>query len=968
MTQALAVPDALLAMMSAIRSKLSAGTESTVFRGKWRGQDVAVKKLRIATSADLDRFRSELAILASLSHPAVVPLLGARSLPPDYLLVLPLANGGTLRTALYERGWRPGWRAVLDVARQVASGLAHVHAAGVLHRDLKPANLLLLDAPDTGDVIAATTAAVAGPAVDPVPRVQIADFGLSVRVGAAGGSDPCGAHDAASLATNGKPSGGFYKRQMVGTLEYMAPELLLRTAPPSVASDVYALAVTINELATGTVPFSDCTKDNPEVHTVLEMGYGRLELAAAVAAEGLRPCLPRRCPPGFAGLMRACWELDPAARPSAEQVVAALEELVTRELPAWEAAQAQARQPSSQPGEPDDAVKMEECGGEELRTEAAAEPASNPLLQHPQALRQPWDQGARSSAGGAASESDCGSRASTLGGYRNGSDGGSAAVNGGAGEAPSSCPAAAAGDNSISAVRPPYVFHAGVFEAQGPRDTMEDRHLLLADLWGRQGPEVQQQPAAGGIGAPAPPQPQTAPHPQQAEGKWSLEDPEHHLRSRAAWEQAQEEERRRRRQQWQREQQQPLGSAAASAASLASSMSPVSPAARAPPAPPLEVLPPVPLAAVFDGHRGSEAADYCRARLPAELRAALRECPCPASALRRAFARLEEGYHAHWRDKRAAHLQLSRGPTAFPGATALAVLLDPTPSLLPAPAAQQPLPPPPPQQHSAPSPSGSSCSADAAATDAGELPSASSYPTPALAPSHGGCGAGDCAPGAAATPSLPAAAGGPVLYVANAGDCRAALVRRRTALPASRDHTGLLPDERSRLAAAGVEVTWQHGGWRVGTSGLQVTRCIGDFDVKPGGPAASTALPPSGVSAVPEVSRIELTPDDLVLILASDGLWDVVGLQEAAGLVYDTVKDPGLAAKRLACEALMRGAADNVTVLVVFLADVSTVERVFSAAHGGEAYGVTGTAYGSRTRLERDRAVAEAADELRDTY
>ena len=61
---------------------------------------------------------------------------------------------------------------------------------------------------------------------------------------------------------------------MVGTLEYMAPECLLKE-PGSPASDVYAWAVTVNELATGTFPFSDCTRDNPKAHTVLEMGYGR---------------------------------------------------------------------------------------------------------------------------------------------------------------------------------------------------------------------------------------------------------------------------------------------------------------------------------------------------------------------------------------------------------------------------------------------------------------------------------------------------------------------------------------------------------------------------------------------------------------------------------------------------------------------------------------------------------------------
>ena len=61
---------------------------------------------------------------------------------------------------------------------------------------------------------------------------------------------------------------------MVGTLEYMAPEVLLKEAG-GFPSDIYAFAVTVSELVTGTFPFSDCTSDNPKAHTVLEMGYGR---------------------------------------------------------------------------------------------------------------------------------------------------------------------------------------------------------------------------------------------------------------------------------------------------------------------------------------------------------------------------------------------------------------------------------------------------------------------------------------------------------------------------------------------------------------------------------------------------------------------------------------------------------------------------------------------------------------------
>ena len=55
----------------------------------------------------------------------------------------------------------------------------------------------------------------------------------------------------------------------------MAPEVLQKQ-PTTAASDVYAWAVTVNEIATGIFPFADCTKDNPQCQTVLNFGYGRL--------------------------------------------------------------------------------------------------------------------------------------------------------------------------------------------------------------------------------------------------------------------------------------------------------------------------------------------------------------------------------------------------------------------------------------------------------------------------------------------------------------------------------------------------------------------------------------------------------------------------------------------------------------------------------------------------------------------
>ena len=261
--------------------ELSRGTQSIVYEGKYRDQHVAVKKAKIGKSADLDSFKLEIAVMAKLRHvSSVVSLVAARLVPPGasppacahvatratgllfqspplamynlakavclagYLLVMPYIPEN-LYTKIHHDGWRPGWPAVLHLSTKLAEGVAAVHQAGILHRDLKPGNVLL----------------------DQEGLPHICDFGIAMPVADLHVDDAGG-------STKGKPSGGFHKHNMMGTLEYMAPETLQKQLP-SQKSDMWALAVMLNEVATGTFPFSDCTQENPAAHTVLEMGYGR---------------------------------------------------------------------------------------------------------------------------------------------------------------------------------------------------------------------------------------------------------------------------------------------------------------------------------------------------------------------------------------------------------------------------------------------------------------------------------------------------------------------------------------------------------------------------------------------------------------------------------------------------------------------------------------------------------------------
>lgn len=140
------------------------------------------------------------------------------------------------------------------------------------------------------------------------------------------------------------------------------------------------------------------------------------------------------------------------------------------------------------------------------------------------------------------------------------------------------------------------------------------------------------------------------------------------------------------------------------------------------------------------------------------------------------------------------------------------------------------------------------------------------------------------------------------VLVANVGDSRAVLARGGKALPMSIDHKPNSREERSRIEDAGGVVVWA-GTWRVGGV-LAVSRAFGDRPLK------------RYVIPTPDVRDEQLTRDDDCLILASDGLWDVVSNQDAVALVA-AVPDAARAAHRLVEEAFQRGSSDNISCVVL---------------------------------------------------
>jgi serine/threonine-protein kinase len=183
------------------------------------GKLVAIKFLHAPFANDsefLARFERETRVMSKLAHPNCVSVVDFGVWDGAPYLVMEYVSGTTLR-ALIDNGALPPKRA-FALIRQIAAGLAHAHAQGVVHRDVKPANLMISEEIGTGD------------------HVRILDFGLARLRGAVG-------RDATQTNV------------VVGTPNYMAPEQTVGGGLIDARTDIYAVGVVLFEMVTGDRPF-----------------------------------------------------------------------------------------------------------------------------------------------------------------------------------------------------------------------------------------------------------------------------------------------------------------------------------------------------------------------------------------------------------------------------------------------------------------------------------------------------------------------------------------------------------------------------------------------------------------------------------------------------------------------------------------------------------------------------------------
>ena len=195
-----------------ILERVGSGARGVVFKAFDNQLDrlVALKVLSTRADDHAELIR-EAKALARLSHPNVLAVYDVGETDEGQVfLATEYVKGGTLRSWFEEE--HRAETTVVEVMQQVAAGVQAAHEVGLVHRDLKPANILL--------------------GID--GRVRVADFGLARFDPDAVDPDSIAPRDSVLTTTAGTPG-------------YMAPELF-RGDPASVASDQYALAITLQEI------------------------------------------------------------------------------------------------------------------------------------------------------------------------------------------------------------------------------------------------------------------------------------------------------------------------------------------------------------------------------------------------------------------------------------------------------------------------------------------------------------------------------------------------------------------------------------------------------------------------------------------------------------------------------------------------------------------------------------------------
>lgn len=254
---------------------VAGGSFGKIFKADYLGLDVAVKQFLSDGSEEEDQkyIDREIATLRNIRHPNVVSFMGICKHNADLFLITEWIPNGDLTRELMKKDKQISWRQRVGWAKDTAVAMTYLHAHNIIHRDLKTENLLLTDN----------------------YRIKVCDLGF--------------ARSSTKKLVR--------KLSIAGTGLYMAPEVMLGDMYDE-KCDVFSYGVVILELI---------TRQSPPKRSVASMFVFDLNVVSA--------SIPPDCPPKFAELMFNCIKQAPADRPSFQEILPTLNQLL-EELPMQE--------------------------------------------------------------------------------------------------------------------------------------------------------------------------------------------------------------------------------------------------------------------------------------------------------------------------------------------------------------------------------------------------------------------------------------------------------------------------------------------------------------------------------------------------------------------------------------------------------------------------------------------------------
>jgi len=267
------------------RPPIGSGAFGTVYRGTYRGQEIACKLLKNQDDLTEDMFKdfkTEANLFDQFRHPCIVKFIGAVWFPGSLALVTELCQYGSLPSSMEKQpeAWDVGLK--MKAMYDCACAMNFLHESSIIHRDLKPDNLLVTSL-NRAEIVC-----------------KLSDFGTTKDIA-------------------GDMMGDMTQTKGIGTPYFMAPEVMRGGGHYTTQADVFSFGILMASVIDGEQPYKGDSRFNSS-----------WEFTNLIISGQLRPTVKNAgsMPAQLIQLMQSCWDGDPDKRPTFSVVMEQIHSLL----------------------------------------------------------------------------------------------------------------------------------------------------------------------------------------------------------------------------------------------------------------------------------------------------------------------------------------------------------------------------------------------------------------------------------------------------------------------------------------------------------------------------------------------------------------------------------------------------------------------------------------------------------------